>query len=187
MACRADDPERRIRADIEAGQKEIDPEQARDCYVNAIGLIIDAYGNDIFRFCVTRMKNYHFAEEISQEVHLAVFRAMPKFRFESKVRTWVLGITKKVLKKHISRKPYRPVPEIPETGTTDTAHLIALFSRLERTLKRLSRRDRKLFEEYFLDGLSIEELQKIHRRWSREKLLKRLAEVEMRFTQALCS
>lgn len=50
------------------------------------------WSSDVYTMVVRLSRRQTDAEEITQEVFLSVFRALPRFRFESSFRTWVYRI-----------------------------------------------------------------------------------------------
>jgi RNA polymerase sigma factor (sigma-70 family) len=58
--------------------------------------VMDAYASPIRRLCTTYTESRADQEDLSQEIFLAVWRALPAFRGEASVRTWLYRIAHKV-------------------------------------------------------------------------------------------
>ena len=64
-------------------------------YRPALERLIHSYQHLIVRYCVTMLGDTGHGEEIAQEVFLGAYAAMPRFRQEASVRTWLLAIARK--------------------------------------------------------------------------------------------
>ena len=54
--------------------------------------LIDQYGNDILRLCVTYLGDRQLAEDAFQETFLKAWKARERFRGESSEKTWLSSI-----------------------------------------------------------------------------------------------
>ncbi|MEL6349513.1 MAG: sigma-70 family RNA polymerase sigma factor [Myxococcota bacterium] len=70
----------------------------------AFGVLVARYQDRIFSQCLRWMGDPRIAEEVAQDVFLAVFRALPRFRGESRFSTWIYRITVNHCK---NRRQYR--------------------------------------------------------------------------------
>ena len=74
---------------------------------------VDRYGDYLYRFALTRIKDQAVAEDLVQETFLAALRGRKKFRGRSTVKTWLSAILKHKIVDYL-RKKYR------EQVTNDT-------------------------------------------------------------------
>jgi RNA polymerase sigma-70 factor, ECF subfamily len=51
------------------------------------------YGSDVLHLAYSYVRNYHLAEDLTQDVFLRALTKMESFRGQSSVRTWLLSIT----------------------------------------------------------------------------------------------
>ncbi|MEO3947107.1 sigma-70 family RNA polymerase sigma factor [Gorillibacterium sp. CAU 1737] len=56
--------------------------------------LMKEYGQEVWNYAYFMTRDYHAADDISQEVFLRVYRNFSGFRGESSVRTWLLRITR---------------------------------------------------------------------------------------------
>lgn len=63
-------------------------------YRDAVGACARAHGTALGRFCMALLGNQAEADESVQETLIAAFDALPGFRFESSVRTFLFGIAR---------------------------------------------------------------------------------------------
>jgi RNA polymerase sigma-70 factor (ECF subfamily) len=63
-------------------------------YVEAFETIVTVFGDRVLRLAVSMTRDRTLAEEIGQDVLVRIWRALPSFRSESSVSTWVYTITR---------------------------------------------------------------------------------------------
>lgn len=54
--------------------------------------LIREYGDSVLRMCYLYLKDYHLAEDVTQETFLTVFHKYDTFRQQSSVKTWMIRI-----------------------------------------------------------------------------------------------
>jgi RNA polymerase sigma-70 factor (ECF subfamily) len=64
---------------------------------------VDDYGDTLFQYAVTRLRNHGAAEDAVQETYLAALRGIDGFSQHSSVRTWLIGILKHKIVDHMRR------------------------------------------------------------------------------------
>lgn len=105
------------------------------------------------------------ADDLVQETFIAVFRALPKFRGEAKLSTWIDRIAVRVVFAHIRQRHKLPVPselldevEEPAARPDERAHAREGLRRLYAVLARLKPEARLAFALYAIDGRTIAEV-----------------------------
>lgn len=104
-------------------------------------------------------------DDLVQETFIAVFRALPRFRGESKLSTWIDRIAVRVVFQHIDARKRLPIPleVLPEVedraGALDArADAREGVRRLYVTLARLKPEARTAFALFAIDGRTIVEV-----------------------------
>lgn len=59
----------------------------------AFGELVARYQDRVFSQCLRWMGDARIAEEVAQDIFLAAFRALPRFREEARFSTWIFRIT----------------------------------------------------------------------------------------------
>ena len=59
----------------------------------AFGLLYDRYERKIYSQCIAMLGNSQTAEEIAQEVFVAAYKGLARFRGEARFSTWLMTIT----------------------------------------------------------------------------------------------
>jgi RNA polymerase sigma-70 factor (ECF subfamily) len=143
---------------------------------------VDSYGDLLYRFALSRVKDPAVAEDLVQETFLAALRARENFKGQSAGRTWLIAILKYKIVDHIRKKIREPSTDKIETLTDtsdpdfdDRGHWQIqpakwavnpdnLYEQKEfvdvlyRCLAELPERLAKAFIKRELDGLSTEEI-----------------------------
>ena len=71
-------------------------------------LWVDSYGDFLYRFALSRVKDPSIAEDLVQETFLAALRARESFKGQSAGRTWLTAILKHKIVDHIRKKIREP-------------------------------------------------------------------------------
>jgi RNA polymerase sigma-70 factor (ECF subfamily) len=64
-------------------------------YRRALETLVQAYQHAIVGFCHNMLSDITHAEEVAQDIILEAYKAMPRFRQQSSVRTWLFAIARK--------------------------------------------------------------------------------------------
>lgn len=102
--------------------------------------LVDAHGRAVIHLCYRMLGNRAEAEDLAQEVFIAVFKTIEGFREESKFTTWLYRIAVNHAKnriKYLARRHDRKQDELDEMapGTNDAALGPARATRPERALE----------------------------------------------------
>jgi len=65
---------------------------------------VDEYGDFLYQFTLSRIKDLSIAEELVQETFLAALKARKNFQGRSSTRTWLIAILKHKLVDHIRKR-----------------------------------------------------------------------------------
>jgi RNA polymerase sigma-70 factor (ECF subfamily) len=126
----------------------------------------------IFRFLFYSLREREVAEELTQDVLLAVWRARESFRGESSPETWVMRIAVNTLRNHTRTgrfKFWRRVEKVevgelltppPDPARSAEATLLAeeRLRAVWRAAERLSERQRSVFLLHFVEEMEAREI-----------------------------
>ena len=134
-----------------------DRDAFRDLYI--------AYHRRLARFLMRLTHRYELAEEIINDTMWVVWRRAAKFRGESRVSTWIIGIAYRRALKSLKSRAQRPMDTVPvdsaalvapdELGEAETAEWILLG------MKQLPMEQRLALEFAYGHGHSCEEIAEI--------------------------
>lgn len=100
-------------------------------------------------------------EDVAQEAFVAIFRALPSYRGEAGLATFVDRITTRVALKHLSREPARVPLTVVASGAApadDRAEAREAARRLYAILARLPAAQRVAFTLHVIDGRSVRDV-----------------------------
>src|SRR5262245_49104366 len=66
----------------------------------ALNALIEGCGRAILAYCIARIGDHDIANDVAQEVFVAIWKALPGFRGESSLRTWIFVIAHNRCAKH---------------------------------------------------------------------------------------
>lgn len=138
--------------------------------------LVRRYDRDVLRLAINLVHRQEDARDIYQESFLRVYRSLHRFRFECSFYTWLYRIVTNVALDHLRRRTSRredqaPVPEKADSGTHDffdrqpeiraaanpEKRLLGqeLGRHIQEAMKRLSPRERMVFEMKHYQGLRL--------------------------------
>ena len=148
--------------------------------VSAYSDLVMRYQDRVYAQCIRWMGDPRIAEEVAQDVFLAIYRALPRFRGESRVSTWIFRITVNHCKnrrlyrnrrKFDAHEPLEGVPkgddgpqrQIPSQGpgTDQGSHRSEAEEILHEALGRLDEDQRTIILLRDIQDLSYEEISEI--------------------------
>lgn len=141
---------------------------------DAFGQLVERYATVIVNLAYRMVGDRTEAEDLAQETFVAAFKALPRFRAESKFSTWLYRIAANKCKDWLRAK--RPgqgaqdvdVDEVLEDGVVaeerTPERLLSqqqVAAQLDRAIQRLPPLYREAFVLKHVEGLSYEEMQEI--------------------------
>jgi RNA polymerase sigma-70 factor (ECF subfamily) len=162
------DHDTRVQALITAGQRllgEGQAEAAKAQFEAAIDLVYRHYQDAVYRLCLSRLGDAGWAEEISHEVLIAAYLALPTFRREAAVRTWLSGICHLKItqaRRNVWRrsKLFKEQQKAIRDGAhpVDQADANLLGVLRKYGVDKLRKRDQLLFVKRYIEGYTLAEL-----------------------------
>jgi RNA polymerase sigma-70 factor, ECF subfamily len=122
---------------------------------------MDAYAGPIRRLCSVYAGNAMDREDLAQDIYLAIWRALPSFRGDASVRTWLYRIAHNVALTWQARDRRRQACERPLDEETDAGTQMDLRRlALKQALAAMTPGDRTL-TLLWLEGLSAAEIEDV--------------------------
>lgn len=133
-------------------------------YAEAFETIVTVFGDRVLRLAVSMTRDRPFAEEIAQDVLLRIWTALPSFRSESSVSTWVYTITRNRCLTALKQRALTDQESFDEPAIRDAAERAAA-ARLPRELldifellTELPPHYRDALTLFYVEGRSYEEI-----------------------------
>lgn len=138
-------------------------------YRRALETLVQAYQHAIIGFCHNMLSDVMQAEEVAQDIFLDVYKAMPRFRQQASVRTWLFAIArKKCLQVRRNRDRRRRIVQEKQSLIAQSAHRDtptepgedpdALLQRVKQGLTQLPEEEGSLLSMRYDTGLSVADI-----------------------------
>jgi len=136
-------------------------------YQEAFDRLLPEFQNKVFRLSYAMLGDTALAEDMAQEVFIRIWKALPGFRGQSALSTWIYAITrntcltalkKGMTKKEISLEEPNVARAAEEAGAPPARH--AEIDVL-RFLDQLPERHRQVLRLYYMEEKSYEEVARL--------------------------
>lgn len=121
--------------------------------------LIAQYQAKVFRLVYSLVRNAERAEEVTQDVFLKVWLALPKYDGRASLATWLYAIARNTGLSHLRSERYRktePIEEAAEPRAAVSQNLERLD--IERMLRRLPEGQRAAVELFYLQERSLQDV-----------------------------
>jgi RNA polymerase sigma-70 factor, ECF subfamily len=111
----------------------------------------------VYRLVVSMIRNEARAEEVTQDIFVKVWQALPAYDGRASLSTWIYTIARNTALTHLRSEKYReakPLEQAREASTTPSRAGLEV----ERLLARLPGEQREVVELFYLQDLSIEDV-----------------------------
>lgn len=137
----------------------------------AFDLLMQRYGDRVFRLALRMLRSREDAEDVQQEAFLRAYRKLHTFRGEASFGAWIYAITARLCLSRRRRSAAQPVEVSPppavlrDTDHDPQEHLAAAeaAARVQQALDQLSPPDRLLILLKYVEDLTHEEIATILR------------------------
>ncbi len=137
----------------------------------ALTILMQAYGDDIYRHCRLVVRDSALADDVHQTVFVQAYRDLPRFSRRSTIRTWLYGIARhrcldalKARRRWLRRFELADaLPEAADVGprADDQLSAVGVASALEAALDELKPRVRIAVLLRFREDMSYQEMAEV--------------------------
>ncbi len=124
--------------------------------VLAMDTLYERHGLGVLNYLVGQLEDRQHAEEILQDVMMAVWKGAASFRGDSQVRTWLLAIARhRALNARQRRRPtHAPLHEDIQAESHETLEGAATRMHIQQGLRQLPAEQRETLELVFYHGMT---------------------------------
>lgn len=126
--------------------------------------LLKDYGNSVFRMCFLYLKDYHLAEDATQETFIKAMYSYNSFQNKSSEKTWLTQIAintcKNIMRTNWFRL-YRNELKDDIQDLDDRYETIVEKNSISRAIMQLRKDDRKMILLYYYQELSMREIAQI--------------------------
>jgi RNA polymerase sigma-70 factor (ECF subfamily) len=132
-------------------------------YREAFELLLDRYQHKVFRLSWSMLGDQTAAEEMAQDVFLRVWRALPRYRGEAFLSTWIYAITRNCCVTQRRKSRERPTASLEQPGILRAAESSLCAPALNTTdvvalLAQLPPQYRQALTLFYLEEKSYQEV-----------------------------
>jgi len=140
---------------------------------DAFGLLVNKYKNKVFNMAYGMTHNRETADDLSQEVFIKAYKALPKFKFKSQFGTWLYQITTNHIRDYLRKegkvKQYSleemqelPSPDKNHTHTIEKKHIDKKRKEIvHNAIRSLPEKHRIILVLRDIQGYSYDDIAKI--------------------------
>ncbi|WP_246240831.1 sigma-70 family RNA polymerase sigma factor [Anaerocolumna sedimenticola] len=125
--------------------------------------LMGEYADSVLRMCYLYLKDYHLAEDVTQETFIRVMKHYDKFRKESSVKTWIMKIAINLCKNQMKtwwykRQNFNDITEIAYDASYD-----GLVDRQElfHEINKLSTKYKEIILLFYYQEMPVSEIAEI--------------------------
>lgn len=127
-------------------------------YNEALERLLDLYQKKVFGMAVMMLRDAGRAEEVTQEVFLKVWRALPAYDGRAAVSTWLYAIARNTCLTAVRSESYRKATDLERAPEPRVSADAALHVDLAACLSRLPEILREVITLFYLQEKSIKEV-----------------------------
>jgi len=142
----------------------------------AFDRLIDRFQGDIYRMIYYRVRARMDAEDLTQDVFIRAYRSIVRLREPDRFRSWLFTIAvnrvndylrnkrvRSIFKSSDERTDFYPEASTPQEQPEALEQVLKedFWRQIEQIAKKLSKMEREVFMQRFLDGLSIYEIAQV--------------------------
>lgn len=147
---------------IDARVLELVRTERRD---EAIGLLLPAFRRKVFGLAYSLLRNRDAAEDVTQDVFIKIWRALPRFDGRASLSTWIYAIARNAsLSALRARRPQSSLEDPDASDAMDmidpapAADMMAERAALLRLVDQLPTRQRQVIMLFYMEEQSHEEV-----------------------------
>lgn len=124
--------------------------------------LMNKYGDSIFRMCFLYLKDYHLAEDATQETFIKAMNSYDSFEHNSSEKTWLIRIAinvcKNIMRSHWFQIMKNNPDEQYENIAGNSTDYILEASTVSSAIMKLNTQDRQVITLYYYQELSAKEI-----------------------------
>jgi RNA polymerase sigma-70 factor (ECF subfamily) len=130
-------------------------------YREALERLLDLYEKKVFRMAVMMVKDTGRAEEVTQDVFVKLWRALPAYDGRARPSTWLYTIARNTCLTAVRAESYRRTAPLDPSSEPAASSTALRDLELEQCLSRLPEAQREAITLFYLEEKSVKEVSEI--------------------------
>jgi RNA polymerase sigma-70 factor (ECF subfamily) len=137
-------------------------------YREAFELVVDRFQNKVFRLAVSLVRNETWAQDVTQEIFMRIWKGLPGYSGQASISTWIYTISRNACLTELKKQAARPTVSLAEPGLEENLDAIPGLQTTDRVagaemdvqtmLDRLPEKYRQVITLFYLEQKSYEEV-----------------------------
>jgi RNA polymerase sigma-70 factor (ECF subfamily) len=127
-------------------------------YDEALERILQDYQGKVFRMAVTMLRDAGRAEEVTQDIFLKMWRALPAYDGRAALGTWLYAIARNTCLTAVRAAGYRRTSSLDDVTEPGAATTTPLKVSVEQCLERLPEPQRQVITLFYLQDRNISDV-----------------------------
>jgi len=125
---------------------------------DAFERLLDRYQEKVFRLAVSMLKDPARAEEVTQDIFLKFWQALPAYDSRAALSTWLYAIARNTCLSAIRSESYRRTLSLDQSAEPFTPETASKTLEIQQLLARLPETQRQAITLFYLQERSVEEV-----------------------------
>jgi RNA polymerase sigma-70 factor (ECF subfamily) len=130
-------------------------------YSEAFEQLLDLYGKKVFRMAVMMLNDAGRAEEVTQDIFLKLWQALPAYDGRAAPSTWLYAIARNTCLSTLRAESYRKASSLNQVAEPSASGAGWLKLELQQCLSKLPEMQREVITLFYLEEKSIEDVAQI--------------------------
>lgn len=127
-------------------------------YADAFERLLDRYQERVFRLAISILGDVERAEEVTQDIFLKLWRALPAYNGRAAPSTWLYAIARNTCLSAVRANTYRRTLPLEEAETPRRPEDVSTHAEIMQLVNRLPKGQREAITLYYLEDRDVEEV-----------------------------
>jgi RNA polymerase sigma-70 factor, ECF subfamily len=129
-------------------------------YADALEQLLERYEKKVFRMAVMMLRDHGRAEEVTQDVFLKLWRALPSYDGRAALSTWIYTIARNTCLTALRSEAYRKTTSLDDASEPAAAGVGPIDVTLQQCLARLPEIQREVITLFYFEDRNVADVAK---------------------------
>jgi RNA polymerase sigma-70 factor, ECF subfamily len=129
-------------------------------YADALEQLLERYEKKVFRMAVMMLRDHGRAEEVTQDIFLKLWRALPSYDGRAALSTWIYTIARNTCLTALRSEAYRKTTSLDTAREPATTGAGPIDMALQQCLERLPEIQREVITLFYFEDRNVAEVAK---------------------------